>query len=54
MIFKKGAVQCKGCKLYGDMCHCLCHKDNLIEGQHEIIYNNGEGSVPYDRPGERD
>jgi len=53
MILAKPSVFCNGCELYGEKCHCLCHKDDLIDGKHEIIYNNGEGSAPYDRPGER-
>ncbi len=53
-IFEKGDSNCLGCDLYGSKCHCLCHKDDLVNGIHEIVYIGGEGSRPYDRPGERD
>jgi len=54
MIFEKGNSNCKGCELYGEKCHCLCHKQDLMNGIHEIVYNNGDGSQVWDRPGERD
>lgn len=54
MIMAKGNQLCLGCDLYGEKCHCLCHKIDIIGGRHEIVYENGPGSKPYDRPGERD
>jgi len=34
----KPSKLCGGCKLYGDKCHCLCHKSDIVEGYHEILF----------------
>lgn len=52
MIFEKGNSNCNGCKLYKEKCHCLCHDLDVVNGIHEIVYNNGEGVKPWNRPGE--
>jgi len=52
MINPKPSDKCHGCKEYGLKCHCLCHELDLMNGPHDIVYHNGEGSKPYNRPGE--
>ncbi len=54
MIHEKPFKNCNGCDLYGEQCHCLCHKSDILDGFHEIIYNNGEGSKIIEIEGERD
>ena len=49
----KPYVNCGGCELYGEQCHCLCHKKDLFVGYHEIMYENGPAPVIIEYPGER-
>jgi len=54
MIQPKPSLICDGCKLYGADCHCLCHKDDLIDGVHEIAYRGGPSPTLFEYPGERE
>ena len=54
MIFEKGDKNCNGCKLYGDQCHCLCHKEDYVNGYHEIVYAAGPNPTIIEFPNERE
>ena len=54
MIMERGDKLCNGCELYGEKCHCLCHKQDLVNGFHEIVYNGGATPIIHEFPGERD
>jgi len=51
-ILEKGSELCRGCKLYGPKCHCLCHVRPLIGGRHEIIWE--EPAQPIVHPEDND
>lgn len=54
MIQPKPSKICDGCRLYEDKCHCLCHKEDIINGVHEILYQGGPAPTLFEYPGERD
>ena len=54
MIFPKPDKHCNGCELYGENCHCLCHKMDIMNGYHEIVYHSGPAPIIKEAPGERD
>ncbi len=54
MIQPRPSKICDGCKIYGEQCHCLCHKEDIVGGVHEILYNGGPAPTLFEYPGERD
>lgn len=38
VIQPKPSKICGGCMLYGNQCHCVCHKQPVFHGYHEIAW----------------
>ncbi len=54
MIQPKPSIICDGCKIYGEQCHCLCHKKDIVGGVHEILYDAGPAPTLFEYSGERE
>jgi hypothetical protein len=53
LIQTKPSAICNGCIIYGEKCHCLCHEQDFMNGQHEIIYAAGDSPHNLEYPNER-
>lgn len=42
-IFPRPSGLCKGCELYNENCHCMCHDYPMFSGLHEISWQ-----LPFD------